>query len=112
MADGAVKASEPESLCLRCRKEPISYMTLPCRHKTLCTGCAARVATGKSYTYNRGKRDLQNAVPSRRNTPHAAAANRTYLTGLPYVIAWLQKYDFTACSFPSTHATQTTAPGR
>lgn len=41
-----MKASEPESLCLRCRKEPISYMTLPCRHKTLCTGCAARVATG------------------------------------------------------------------
>ncbi|KXZ48661.1 hypothetical protein GPECTOR_26g564 [Gonium pectorale] len=33
-------------LCLRCHKEPIAYLTLPCRHKTLCAGCAARVATG------------------------------------------------------------------
>ncbi len=51
MADGTVKASEPENLCLRCHKEPISYMTLPCRHKTLCTACAARVATGRSSIF-------------------------------------------------------------
>ncbi len=33
-------------MCLRCHKEPIKYLTLPCRHKTLCAACAARVATG------------------------------------------------------------------
>ncbi|KAG2449666.1 hypothetical protein HYH02_005195 [Chlamydomonas schloesseri] len=40
------KPEQAVELCVRCHKEPIKYMTLPCRHKTLCTHCAARVATG------------------------------------------------------------------
>ncbi|EFJ48844.1 hypothetical protein VOLCADRAFT_104579 [Volvox carteri f. nagariensis] len=37
--------ADTAELCLRCHKELITFMTLPCRHRTLCTGCAARVAT-------------------------------------------------------------------
>ncbi|PNH10564.1 Exonuclease 3'-5' domain-containing protein 2 [Tetrabaena socialis] len=42
----AEEAPAEVELCLRCQKEPIKFLTLPCRHRTLCAACAARVATG------------------------------------------------------------------
>ena len=42
MADAPAEAA----LCLICKTEAVTYMTLPCRHPSLCNKCAIKVATG------------------------------------------------------------------
>lgn len=42
MADAPAEAA----LCLICKTEAVTYMTLPCRHPSLCSKCAIKVATG------------------------------------------------------------------